>query len=367
MGYEIDYLAVGEGEKSADAICLRYGNLTGTRSEQTVITIDGGTLESGALLVEHIKKYYGTEIVDIAILTHPDTDHASGMREVLEKLIVKQVLMHLPWNHSSDVKELLDDTRVSTNSIREKAKRNLAAAREIEQMAKKKNIPIIEPFAGAGNKSGFKVIGPTEDFYQEMLAGFKFMPGVADAKAADLSFMDFIRAAGKEILKWLEENWFTETLQEPDTDATSPENNSSAIILIEADSRKLLFTGDAGVPALTAAADYADANTISLNGIKFFDVPHHGSRRNLGPSILNRLFGNIRPQDSKDWTAYISAAKDGAPKHPHKKVTNALLRRGAAVHVTAGNNIRHHHQAPDRPGWTTVQPLPLYTQVEDDD
>ena len=92
MSYEIDYLAVGEGEKSADAICLRYGNFNGTRREQTVITIDGGTRESGDALVEHIKKYYGTNIVDIAILSHPDADHASGMRQVLESLTVNQVV-----------------------------------------------------------------------------------------------------------------------------------------------------------------------------------------------------------------------------------------------------------------------------------
>src|SRR5258708_39416493 len=125
MGYEIDYLAVGEGEKSGDAICLRYGNLFGERKEQTVITIDGGTLDSGKALVQHIQGYYKTDTVDIALLTHPDADHASGMRPVLEDLKVKQVAMHLPWTHSSDVKQLLDDPRVTTNSIREKTKRNL--------------------------------------------------------------------------------------------------------------------------------------------------------------------------------------------------------------------------------------------------
>ena len=43
MGLEIDFLSVGEGEKSGDAIALRYGNLFGPRSEQTVLVIDGGT------------------------------------------------------------------------------------------------------------------------------------------------------------------------------------------------------------------------------------------------------------------------------------------------------------------------------------
>src|SRR6266851_1674956 len=86
MGIEIDFLAVGEAAKSGDAIAVRFGNLHGKREEQTVITIDGGTIESGGRLVEHIKTYYGTTSVDYAFLTHPDGDHASGMREILEKL-----------------------------------------------------------------------------------------------------------------------------------------------------------------------------------------------------------------------------------------------------------------------------------------
>src|SRR5271166_3292805 len=106
MGIEIDFLAVGDGSKSGDAIAVRFGNLHGKREEQTVITIDGGTKESGDNLVDHIKKYYGTTVVDFAFLTHPDADHASGMSEILEKLTVKQVVMHRPWEHSDAIHHL---------------------------------------------------------------------------------------------------------------------------------------------------------------------------------------------------------------------------------------------------------------------
>jgi hypothetical protein len=76
MGIEIDFLPVGEASKSGDAIAIRMGNLRGPRSEQTVITIDGGTKESGANLVAHIKTHYGTSHVNFAFLSHPDGDHA---------------------------------------------------------------------------------------------------------------------------------------------------------------------------------------------------------------------------------------------------------------------------------------------------
>ncbi len=56
MGYEIDFMPVGEGEKSGDAIALRFGNLNGNRSEYKVVVVDAGFKESGGNeLVAHIK------------------------------------------------------------------------------------------------------------------------------------------------------------------------------------------------------------------------------------------------------------------------------------------------------------------------
>ena len=68
---EIDFLPVNSKEKSGDSIALRYSSW----ADQVVITIDGGTLESGESLVNHIDRYYDTNRVDLAILTHPDGDH----------------------------------------------------------------------------------------------------------------------------------------------------------------------------------------------------------------------------------------------------------------------------------------------------
>jgi len=79
-----------------------------------------------------------------------------------------------------------------------------------------------------------------------------------------------------------------------------------------------------------------------------FQVPHHGSRRNLGPIILNRILGEVRNADTKERSACVSAAKDATRKHPHKKVTNALRRRGAVVKVTAGKTLRYSFNAPER-------------------
>jgi hypothetical protein len=66
MGFEIDFLPVGAGEKSGDAIAVRFGDLS--RNEPTVSVIDGGTQDSGEALVSHVRQHYGTNRVDFAIL-----------------------------------------------------------------------------------------------------------------------------------------------------------------------------------------------------------------------------------------------------------------------------------------------------------
>ena len=92
---------------------------------------------------------------------------------------------------------------------------------------------------------------------------------------------------------------------------------------------------------------------------------YEGSRHNVGPTILNRILGPKGQVTSK--TAYASCSKQ-APKYPSRKVTNAFQRRGARerVYNTKDGCKRHHHEAPDRQGWSAATPLPFYSQVEED-
>lgn len=57
MGYEVDILGIGDKSSSGDAIALRYGDLHGEHSQQTVIVIDGGYMVNGQKLVNRIKSH----------------------------------------------------------------------------------------------------------------------------------------------------------------------------------------------------------------------------------------------------------------------------------------------------------------------
>ena len=373
MGYEVDFLPVGNGEKSGDAIAVRFGDLQSQdRSKQFVMVIDGGTRESGQRLVQHIREYYDTTHVDLVVNTHPDGDHASGLSVVLEELTVDQLWMHLPWEHSDDIHHLFHDGRITSGSLSERMRAALQNAKDLAAIAKRKDIPIVEPFAGVGGTllgGTVRVLGPDLAYYQSLLPDFRSTPEKRQAASfAEMMMKAAFNSAGgvATMAQRVLESFGIETLEDPDDDATSAENNSSAILCIQFGDKQLLFTGDAGVPALERADQWAMLNGITLANSCFHQVPHHGSRRNIGPAILDRILGLTRSSDVPNKTAFVSASKD-APKHPSKKVTNAYRRRGARVITTEGVAIWHHSgDVPTRSDYSAASVVPFYSTVEED-
>ena len=118
---------------------------------------------------------------------------------------------------------------------------------------------------------------------------------------------------------------------------------------------------------ITHAADELDAIRNGAD-LWLIQIPHHGSRRNVGPSILNRLIGMPVPQGEKRAIiAIASTAKKGEPKHPRKAVMNAFTHRGASAVATRGRTICYSHDAPGRERWTSVTPDDYYWDYEDEE
>lgn len=98
-------------------------------------------------------------------------------------------------------------------------------------------------------------------------------------------------------------------------------------------------------------------------------VPHHGSRRNVGPTILNRLIGPVVSEGHvPHFTAVVSAPKDDSA-HPRKIVMNAFMRRGAHVLGTQGVATCFGSGFPQRAGYGPATPMNFSPVVEayDDD
>ncbi|EFK1738189.1 MBL fold hydrolase [Escherichia coli] len=352
MGYEIDFLAVGE-KKSGDAICIRWGNLHGSRDEQKVVVIDAGYASTGEQVIEHIEKYYRTKTIDLLISTHPDGDHVGGLTSVLENAEVKEFWIHKPWEHNQGLASEFADGRITDASIANRMKENLQKAYDAVKLAEKKGIEIKEPFQGmTWDNATLVVIGPTQSYYETLIPDFARMP----KKAEDTAGFEVLKAVFESVVEKTKKfidyvaEWFTDEGINND-DTTSAQNNSSVILKLEIDGRTLVFTGDAGITALDQASQY-----INKESLRFIQVPHHGSRRNVGPDVLDKLVGNIVNEGEKrEITAFVSCAP-GSDKHPHQAVINAFTRRGAKVIATEGLGKYHFYNAPERAGWKTATP-----------
>lgn len=173
FGYEIDFLPVGNGDKSGDAIAIRYGR----QDNYKVMVVDGGTKESGEELVNHIQKYYNTDRVDYVVNTHPDQDHASGLTEVLENFDIGELWIHIPWIYIEEIVKYVDsaqtpflrDKRTTIQSIKDRFQwEYYKYAKELESIAKKKGIAIKEPYEVC--KIGdFIVLSPNKAWYLQYL------------------------------------------------------------------------------------------------------------------------------------------------------------------------------------------------------
>jgi beta-lactamase superfamily II metal-dependent hydrolase len=359
VAYEIDFLPVGSGDKSGDAIACRWKE----GDAYKVLVYDGGNKESGQALVNHINKYYGTNRVDYVVNSHPDGDHASGLQIVLEQMDVGQLWMHRPWLYSSVIRDYFHDGRITDNSLKERLQAKMAAAYKLEEIALAKRISLSEPFQGS-QIGPFTVLSPDKDWYvHELIQAFEKSPEQKTTSVMDMA-MEKLAEAARKLIDLVAESWSSESLR--DNVKTSAENDSSAILLAHFGGRGVLFTGDAGVKALAKAVMHAILTGHNLpESLSFIQVPHHGSRNNVSPKVLDLIVGPIKAVQDENYTktAYVSASK-GSTTHPRRMVVNAFLRRGARVIATQGGTKWHSYNTPPRSDFSSVSSMQFFNEVE---
>jgi beta-lactamase superfamily II metal-dependent hydrolase len=363
MGVEIEFLAVGDESAGGDATIIRLGPANGPRELQTIIVVDGGYQKNGDEIVDKIIEWYGTDVVDLVVSTHPDQDHISGLRTVIERMTVRELWMHLPWNHSAELATLRHYSFKSSR-LSDFAEASLTAASTLEELARARGIPIFEPFTGrstAGER--FTVLGPDEAFYEQQLA---LMP---DAATASAGLSTKLADAARSIVRFAE-NLFTDNLS--DNETTRPRNNTSVISLIRDPESgfSALLTADAGIAALEPVVPLLRSVGINAGDLDLVQVPHHGSRHNVGPTVLNDLLGAAGVDGGRGQAVVSVPAKNPKGHHPSKRVTDAFRRRGYPVTATQGAGLTGaflSNPKVDRPGYTTATPLQFFHQIEEEE
>jgi beta-lactamase superfamily II metal-dependent hydrolase len=365
---EIEFMPVGTGSKAGDAIILRYG----TPVDFKLMLIDGGNAESGDAVVAHLKSHYGPGVrLEHVLLTHSDADHASGLRAVLKEIPVTNLWLHVPWLLAREAVSLFADKRWTPDGLEKYVRKEYDIISEIFDLATAASCKMFYPFRGA-DIGPFHILSPSMYEYLHLLPQFEKTPD-PDQTAIEAASMwlgkasligRIVEAARAKVENWTTETWAHERLR--DGGQTSASNESS-VVLYGAfdDNRRVLLTGDAGVRALNWSTDYAVLAGLPLQQFSFVQIPHHGSRRNVGPTVLTKLLGPIQSEyAAARFSAYVSAPTDDT-NHPRKIVLNAFKRRGGIIHATQGLSKVHWGGFPARPGYYSVEGLPFFNQVED--
>ena len=333
--YEIDFIPVGNAGRHGDAMTIRF-----TRPDNGAIVkvvVDAGFADTGQAIVDHIDTWWDSRDVDAVILTHPDSDHIGGMETVLTALNVDFFWVH---------------------RIGARGGSSLPAAEAVENLialASSRGATVEEPFAPASAFGGaLQILGPTEDDYVELVR-----QQVEEAEGAWAARgRAVVRAARRFLASLPQEDRFD------DAGGTNPRNNSALVFLLTVDGVRMLFTADAGVPALNRAWDQLLASGDAGAAPQFVQIPHHGSRKNASSDLLDRILGPTGQLQTK--YAYVNVAPE-AVKHPSPRVANGFMRRGYVVAETRGGARLYTGGGFPSRGWAPLTPLqPLDESQEDE-
>lgn len=352
MPYEVDFIGVKNSSKDADAIGIRWWEEDLGR--YIIGVIDGGFTSHGQELEEIIEKYYFAETdykhIDFIICTHADQDHVIGIKHILSKFEVDKLYINLPWKYTKELEEFKEDGRKTIKTINESLQNKYKDIFEIEQIALERKVKLCPLFQGTRIANRLLVLSPSKQFYFDRLIESSKTPYSSKETIRE----GLIKSACQYIYNIIE-TWTKDSLKEDEK--TSPENEMSSVILSKMDEEWILFTGDAGVQGLTTAMDYADkVEPEWKNKVRIYQIPHHGSRHNVTPSILNRMIGEIVISNTGK-KAYVCSGDNTTKPHPLKVVTNAYIRRGVQVYSATGCTIQHSNGTSSRDGWSKTSAL----------
>jgi beta-lactamase superfamily II metal-dependent hydrolase len=336
MGFEIDVLGCGDGCKGGDAIVFRYGNLMSDPISQRIVVVDGGYTANGEEIYRLITDKYKSKNIYLAILTHPDLDHVQGLKRLFEynDLKITNLIMHRPWLNEAIINANYTDGRITNNSIKERLKKTFSYAYELSELAEKKGTTIIEPSIvdySLDFGANLYILGPCDSWYKTKLLESDKTP---DCVASDSKFVAF--SASDEYENYTpgqSVKWYY------DDPHTTPINETSVVCLFEYNGIKVLFTGDVGREGLKLAVENANSKSLSLKDLMIFFSPHHGSRKNLTPELMDAI---------KSTFTFLSTPPEGDPHHPSRRLVNKYKEKGHTLYSTNGQSMHWGVECPNR-------------------
>lgn len=310
--YQIDILDV----KDADAILIRCYN----GSTPYVILIDSGNINDSEIVKNELKSSYNSQVIDLAICTHPDKDHFGGFFNLLddEEITIKEFWLIDPANY-------LDEDDIKYYKTKESATKavrqifNRPNDSSVNLINKLQSMPINTYCVKAGDSHAdipISVLAPNKEYYTEIVKQMVSDYGVNSYDESDTSVYDENALPNETKAK---------SVIDVDDDS-STYNASSIVLLFEPEKgKKILFTGDANCASLSKMIEVYGEQVKNITLLK---VPHHGSKHNLTTEIIE----NSSPKLS------IVSAK-GTKKHPSSAIVYWLSKYGNVYSTHKSGNL----------------------------
>jgi beta-lactamase superfamily II metal-dependent hydrolase len=317
--FKIHYLDV----KDADSILIQCFN----GEQQYLILIDAGNLGDAPLIKRKLANLSPTNTIDLAICTHPDTDHFGGFFDLLND---KTITFKKFW--LTDPAIYLNQSNCKQyQSVRKIFNHPNNSRINLIDLIISKDIDGYSAIDGlSDNEIPIKIIAPTADYYTEIAKKMVEEFGVKTYDECDTSRYDENALPAKCDVK---------SVIDLDDDP-SPYNASSLVILFTPNiGTKFLFAGDANCASLMRMIELHREEVKNATILK---VPHHGSKHNLTTEII----------DSLSPTFSIISSK-GSLKHPNSGIVYWLSQHGDVYSTHKSGDI-HYPKSADE---TTAIPL----------
>jgi len=361
IGYEIDFLPVGEESSSGDTILFRYKEDDSDFCK--VILIDGGYKKSGDVktsetILEHLREYYFPNVqedkkmcIEHIICSHPDSDHLGALEEIMEECNVGTFWINDPREFAKN------SNLAETAYIAKFAEAHAKTVENLIKVARKNDVEVKCPIQGKCI-GPLSVASPSKEFYDSLFKN-ELTPQ-EDEKENSLK-------EGKNSTKMIKACWTKDELFELPETSVCNETSTVLFGLLTKDQEKVLLTADAGVRALTEAHTYLKGKfNFRAGTLCFMQMPHHGGRQNVNSAVLDLLLGKKIPEESNEeiGLSFASVAKE-AEGYPKNAVTNAFTTRGYSCSATKGESICYRGgKMKDRDGWTSLTPISFSDIVE---
>lgn len=267
-GLRVTMLDVGQG----DGIVLSFG--------ETDILIDGGSSDQSELSRYRLEPFLlsqGIDSIELAILTHDDIDHCSGLIGMLE-----------------DPDRAISIERLCLPDIGEASKGE--NFRHIEALAESVGIPV-----------SYLSAGESIELFEDT-AGWRSFKGAGAGQKTGLELMCFNPVRDKDYLE---------------------ANAYSATLYLTYGKFSMLLTGDleeeGEQDVIRYLSDELGATAQQSMKVTVLKVAHHGSRGATTEEFLKV----VQPR-----VALISAGRDNRYGHPHRELLERLMAAGTDIYIT---------------------------------